>query len=322
MTRFRDPVEYRRPQDETFPLIGRFSGLPVGVQVTSDIPLSVVSGTDPASKPTTTAGTAAANGWTLTRVGTGNISGVDSIGNVSMPHMWFSNTTAASGDSNEVQRNDTTLVGTGYVVATTTTVAPPTYFEATVVVDAAALAQTSVGTCNWFVGFASTDTTLISGGTGGAASYVGFLHREEAADSTGRIYFVSGRAASATGNLVDGILRPTGWTTVGSTAGGTAASTKSDLDNRRMSVGGPLKMAFLLEPGTAGADKYYLWMNDQIVPGSPFASGTSGIGRFPVAAVFPSVAHRTVQAFASSMGFRLVFGQAVRSPNTNTFDGF
>jgi len=244
MARFRAPVEYARSQDSGGPLVSRYAGLPVGLQLLSDCQVyhnDFLRASD----------FDATNDWTVTETGA---AGTSALSADTSPSALVLTCDALDNDSQEAQL---TAVAAGETWLLTGD--RPLYFETMIRLRDANNDRDTVEQVDWFVGLAITDTTVIDGAT----DFIGFVKQDGTATA---IQFVSGDAGGAAGALVDQLVSPTGWTALSTQAVAQAA-------NRADRLMGPnqwIKLAFLVEPTGNGANgNVYVWVNNEVTAASP-----------------------------------------------------
>ena len=252
MTRFNAPLEYKRTQDSTRAGAGisRFAGMPVGIQAMSDWVVQHLQFIKQADLPDET------NDWTMTVVdGGGDAADTRTIvTDGSPPRLAILNNDA---DNDSTQLQFTAANGAGEWIDLVTD--RPAYFEIMLRLSDATLDDDTVEQVAWFAGLANTDATVLAG----AADFVGFLNRDLDDDAPQDISLVCGNAG---GTLIAETLQRTGWTTLNPDATSAASTAAGTLLRRNQNILGPddwIKLAFLLEPGTAGAQgRLYWWVND------------------------------------------------------------
>ena len=248
MTRFKAPVEHNRTQDGEHRAMGRFPGMPVGVQLLSDWHVHHVQFTtleDFVALST--------NNWTFTETGAGGT--IAASADLFPPHVIVT-TDALDNDSEEAQFTST---GAGEIVDLTAD--RPVYFEAMIRLRDAGNVDAAVEQVDWFVGLAVTDTTVIDGAT----DFIGFLKRDLTDDATCGINFVCGDAGGAAGALVDQLVTATGWSSLNP-----VETQATDRGNRILGANQWIKLAFLIEPEGSGARGFaWVWVNDQPIPNNP-----------------------------------------------------
>jgi hypothetical protein len=266
MVRFEGPVEYKRPIDTTMPIISRFAGMPVGVQLLSDWIIYHENFITSASLPMDTVN------WTITDTGAATRALSD---DASPPFLTLTNA-AADNDSQELQWTAPDGAGAWLGLATDKDI----YFEIMLRFRDAGNIAPAAEQNDWFFGLAITDTAVLDGTT----DFVGFSKVDITTDATQAINFVSGVGGGAGGLLRDELLAPTDWTTDLTTSGITAANTAAGRVIRRQNkiVGGNdwCKLAMLLTPSNTGAVcAAYCWINDEF----QYGMGTKGRTNIPTA---------------------------------------
>ena len=247
MTRFKAPVEHARTREGDAQNIGRFAGMPVGIQLYSDWKLQYINFDTAASLPVN------ATSWTITATGAGALTTSDDL----FPGHLIVTNAAADNDSQEAQW--TAADGTGEWIDLTTD--RPCYFETMIRFRDAGNVLAAVSQVDWFVGLCNTDTTIIDGAT----DFVGFTKRDITDDATSNIYFVCGDAGGGAGALVDQLATATGWT-----ANGVNTSAATDRSLRRLGANQWIKLAMLIEPQALGTTGFaYCWINDAPIAANP-----------------------------------------------------
>lgn len=234
--------------------VGRCPGMPAGVELHSDWYFRKTNFDVIAELPVTTVD------WTITEQGVATQALSDDL---FPPHLILTNA-AADNDSTELQR--TAADATGEIIDFT---APgrDVYFETMVRFRDANNDASTVEQLNWFVGYASTDTTVIDGAT----DFVGFLSQDLGDDANQDIDFVSADAGATDGLLVDGKLQATTWdsdiTTSGISAADTAAGRVLRRNAKHLGPNDWIKLAFMVQPGvdigTTNEGVAYCWINDE-----------------------------------------------------------
>lgn len=247
MTRFKAPVEYNRTSDSDRNSMGRFAGMPVGVQMLSDWHIQRLGFQVVADLPVTTVS------WTITLVGVGTVALSDDL---FPPHVTLTN---AAADNDSVELQWTAADASGEWIDLTTDRA--CYFETMIRLRDAGNVDAAVEEVEFFVGLCVTDATAQAGAT----DFVGFRKRDLTDDATGRINFVCADAGGAAGALVDGLVQATGWVALNP-----VENQATDRANRVLGANQWIKLAFLIEPQAAGATgRAFCWVNDEPIPGNP-----------------------------------------------------
>lgn len=290
MTRFAEPLEYKRTTDSTRAGragVSRFAGMPVGVQLFSDWIIYrnqfIASGDLPMNTVN----------WTITDTGANTRALSDDL---SPPHLICTNA-AADNDVQELQWTAPDGAGAWLGLATDKDI----WFEVMLRFrDAYADLANTVEQSDWFVGLGITDNTFLAGAT----DFVGFSKLDLNDDATQAINFVSGVVGGAAGQLVDELVEPTEWTTDITTSGITEANTAAGRVTRRQHqiVGANqwCKLSMLLQPTAAGtACAAYCWVDDEY----QYTMGSRGrinipVANLPLAALCPTLCFQNGEAVA------------------------
>jgi hypothetical protein len=123
-------------------------------------------------------------------------------------------------------------------------------------------AQTDIEEGEFFLGLAPENDTNVANG---ATDFIGFRARDVTDDATKKIYFVSGRAGGASGQLVDELVVDTGWT---------KANTGQTQDqNRANKILGPhdyAKFSMYVQPGPGNVGgQAWAYLNGVGIPANP-----------------------------------------------------
>ena len=270
MTRFAEPLEYKRTTDSTRAGragVSRFAGMPVGIQLYSDWIVYRNQFLSSADLPMNTVN------WTITDTGAAGRALTD---DASPPHLVLTNS-ALDNDSQELQYTAPDGPGAWLGLATDKDI----WFEVMLRFrDAYADLANTVEQNDWFVGLGVTDPTFLAGAT----DFVGFSKLDLNDDATQAINFVSGVGAGAAGQLVDELVEPTEWTTDITTSGITEANSAAGRVTRRaaQTVGANqwVKLGMLLQPtGDGTACAAYCWVDDEY----QYTMGNRGRINIPVA---------------------------------------
>ncbi len=240
---WKDSLKFNDPQPNM--QVGHqslYAGMPVGIQLFSEYDIRDWSFINADDVPGVTDGGANGFGasWVNTAVSAGAGTSAYTISDDLFPPRLIATTAAADNDG--IQTQYTEAGGAGEFVRLRAS--KRTYFEVGFGLTDANDDLDTVQQCDFFFGFAITDTTVL----GGATDFIGFSK----VDGSGLINFVAGKNAGASGALVDDIVLSTGKTLVAADAG--------------TAHGLITKLGFMIDhSSTAGTANYYAYVDGALV---------------------------------------------------------